>query len=56
MCRGHSYNGTWTEAGIAQCMAAFTDNYVFADDQALGRCAHIYIYIYTYIYYIYAYT
>ena len=34
MCRGHSYNGTWTEAGIEQCATAFLEAFVFADDQA----------------------
>lgn len=37
MCRGHSFNGTWTDRGVAECVAAFTANYIFADDQSLRR-------------------
>ena len=35
MCRGHSYNGTWTEAGIDRCRASFLEAFTFADDQIL---------------------
>ena len=35
MCRGHSYNGTWTEAGVDKCRAAFLEAFTFADDQVL---------------------
>ena len=35
MCRGHSYNGTWTEAGIDKCRASFLEAFTFADDQIL---------------------
>ena len=37
MCRGHSYNGTWTEAGVETCRKAFMEAFTFADDQVLGN-------------------
>ena len=37
MCRGHSFNGTWTDAGVADCEAALLEVYTFADDTALAR-------------------
>ena len=35
MCRGHSFNGTWTEAGVDKCRAGFLEAFTFADDQVL---------------------
>eukprot|EP00965_Chrysotila_dentata_P064815 2148622-Pleurochrysis_carterae.AAC.1 len=37
MCRGHSYNGTWTDAGVAECESAFLEAFIFADHLALAR-------------------
>ena len=39
MCRGHSYNGTWTEAGTDKCRAAFFEAFTHADDSVLASLA-----------------
>ena len=33
MCRGHSENGTWHDAGVKKCHTAFLEAYTFGDDQ-----------------------
>ena len=33
MCRGHSENGTWHDAGVRKCHSAFLEAYTFGDDQ-----------------------
>ena len=37
MCRGHSFNGTWTEAGVEDCRLAFMEAFTYADDEVLER-------------------
>jgi hypothetical protein len=37
MCRGHSFNGTWTESGVETCRKAFMEAFVYADDLVLER-------------------
>ncbi|KAL1499320.1 hypothetical protein AB1Y20_011528 [Prymnesium parvum] len=37
MCRGHSFNGTWTEAGVDACRRGFMEAFTFADDMVLQR-------------------
>ena len=32
MCRGHSFNGTWTESGVETCRKAFMEAFTYADD------------------------
>ena len=36
MCRGHSENGTWHDAGVKKCHNAFLEAYTFGDDQVLN--------------------
>ena len=36
MCRGHSENGTWHDAGVKKCHSAFLEAYTFSDDQVLN--------------------
>jgi len=36
MCRGHSENGTWHDAGVKKCHTAFLEAYTFGDDQVLN--------------------
>jgi hypothetical protein len=35
MCRGHSFNGTWTESGVETCRKAFMEAFTYADDAVL---------------------
>ncbi len=37
MCRGHSFNGTWTEAGVEDCRRAFMEAFTYADGAVLER-------------------
>lgn len=37
MCRGHSFNGTWTESGVEACRRAFMEAFTYADDVVLER-------------------
>ena len=37
MCRGHSFNGTWTESGVEACRKAFMEAFTYADDAVLER-------------------
>ena len=37
MCRGHSFNGTWTEKGVEDCRKAFMEAFTYADDAVLER-------------------
>ena len=37
MCRGHSFNGTWTDTASPGCRSAFTEAYTYASDLALAR-------------------
>lgn len=37
MCRGHSFNGSWTESGVESCRKAFMEAFTYADDIVLER-------------------
>ena len=37
MCRGHSFNGTWTESGVEGCRKAFMEAFTYGDDVVLER-------------------
>lgn len=37
MCRGHSFNGTWTESGVEACRKAFMEAFTYADDAVLEK-------------------
>ena len=37
MCRGHSFNGTWTESGVETCRKAFMEALTYADDTIIER-------------------
>ena len=37
MCRGHSYNGTWSAGGVDECQRGFMEAFTYADDAILAR-------------------